>query len=41
VRLPKQKGKNADADEHDDYLKKYRAFFHRRFLDSSTFHLAM
>jgi hypothetical protein len=24
VRFPKQKGKRADTDEHDDYLKKYR-----------------
>jgi len=24
VRFPKHKGKRADTDEHDDYLKKYR-----------------
>jgi hypothetical protein len=24
VGFPKQKGKSADADEHNDYLKKYR-----------------
>jgi hypothetical protein len=36
LRFPKQKGKNADANEHDDYLKKYRAPFHRRSLNSST-----
>jgi hypothetical protein len=24
VRFPKHKGKSADADEHNDHLKKYR-----------------
>jgi len=28
VRLPKHQGKSADADEHNDHLKKYRASFH-------------
>src|SRR6185503_5489401 len=33
VRFPKQEGQNADADEHDDHLKKYcGASFHGWFL---------
>ena len=33
VGFPKQKGESADADEHNDYLKKYRlASFHGSFL---------